>query len=138
VHLLRDLEDAAQSYPDAIWPGQIADALRGLIHAANVARDQGLATVPADVTAEHLTLFRRGVAVGLSQVRRVPGAKSKQPPARPLLECLRHREADVLRFLTDTAIQPTSNQADYAEFGVMRTRRWMPWHAGEAGRVKAA
>jgi transposase IS66 family protein len=29
-----------------------------------------------------------------------------------LLECLRHREADVLRFLTDTAIPPTSNQAE--------------------------
>ena len=103
-HLLRDLEDAAQSYPDAIWPGQIAGALRALIHAANVARSQGLAAVPGEMTAEHLTLFRRGVAVGLSAVRRVPGAKSKQPPARTLLECLRHREGDVLRFLTDTAI----------------------------------
>jgi len=111
-HLLRDLEDAAQSYPDAIWPGQIADALRGLIHAANLARDQGLATVPGDLTAGDLTLFRRGIAVGLSRVRRVPGARSKQPPARTLLECLRHREADVLRFLTDTAIPPTSNQAE--------------------------
>ncbi len=111
-HLLRDLEDAAQTYPDAIWPGQIADALRGLIHAANLARDQGLAAVPEQMTAEHLTLFRRGVTVGLSEVRRVPGAKSKQPPARTLLECLRHRETDVLRFLTDTAIPPTSNQAE--------------------------
>ena len=111
-HLLRDLQDAAQAYPDAIWPGQTADALRGLIHTANVARDQGLATVPAEMTAEHLKLFRHGVAVGLSGVRRVPGAKSKQPPARTLLECLRHREADVLRFLTDTAIPPTSNQAE--------------------------
>ena len=46
AHLLRDLEDAAQSYPAAIWPGQIADALRALIHAANLARDQGLAAVP--------------------------------------------------------------------------------------------
>ena len=102
-HLLRDLEDAAQSYPDAIWPGQIAEALRGLIHQANAARRQGLHAVPAKTTAEHLKLFRHGTAVGLSQVRRVPGAKSKQPPARPLLECLRHREADVLRFLTARA-----------------------------------
>ena len=47
-------------------------------------------------------------ADALSGVRRVPGAKSKQPPARTLLEYLRHREADVLRFLTDTAIPPTS------------------------------
>lgn len=111
-HLLRDLEDAAESYPEAIWPGQIADALRGLIHAANVARDRGMSAVPGQMIAEHLKLFRRGVAVGLSEVRRVPGAKSKQPPARTLLECLRHREADVLRFLTDTAIPPTSNQAE--------------------------
>jgi len=111
-HLLRDLEDAAQTYPEAVWPGQIAEALRGLIHQANLARDQGLAAVPPDMTAEHLTLFRRGVAVGLSQVRRVPGAKTRQPPARLLLECLRHREADVLRFLSDTAIPPTSNHAE--------------------------
>lgn len=112
-HLLRDLEDAAQSYPDVIWPGQIAGALRGLIHAANVARDQGLTAVPEEMTAEHLKLFKHGVAVGLSEVRRVPGGKKiKQPPARLLLECLRDREADVLRFLTDTAIPPTSNQAE--------------------------
>ena len=111
-HLLRDLEDAAESYPSAVWPGQTADALRALIHAANVARDQGLSAVPGEMTAEHLKLFRRGVTVGLSEVRRVPGAKLKQPPARTLLECLRHREADVLRFLTDTAIPPTSNQAE--------------------------
>jgi transposase len=112
AHLLRDIEDAAQTYPDAIWPGQAAEALRSLIHQANLARNQGLAAVPGDRTAEHLTLFRRAVTVGLSQVRRVPGKKAKQPPARLLLECLRHREADVLRFLTDTTIPPTSNQAE--------------------------
>jgi len=113
AHLLRDIEDAAECYPDAIWPGQIARELRALIHAANMARDQGLAAVPDELTAEHLKLFRNGVNVGLSQVRRVPGGKNvKQPPALTLLECLKHREADVLRFLTDTAIPPTSNQAE--------------------------
>jgi transposase len=110
-HLLRDLEDAAQSYPDAIWPGQAADALRSLIHTANIARDQGLTAVPED-TAGDLRLFRHGVRVGLSQVRRVPGANTKQPPARLLLECLDAREHDVLRFLTDLRIPPTSNQAE--------------------------
>ena len=112
AHLLRDLEDAAQAYPDAIWPGQAADALRALIHQANLARDQDLDAVPADRTANDLKLLRHGVSVGLSQVRRVPGANEKQPPARLLLECLRHREADVLRFLSDTAIPPTNNQAE--------------------------
>jgi transposase len=112
AHLLRDLEDAAQSYPDAIGPArphQAADALRALIHAANLARDQGLGSVPADTLAEDLKLFHHGVLVGLSQLRRVPAGKT--PPALPLLECPHDREADVRRFLTDTAIPPTSNQA---------------------------
>lgn len=38
AHILRDLEDAAETYPDAIWPGQIASNLRALIHQANLAR----------------------------------------------------------------------------------------------------
>jgi transposase len=112
AHLLRDIEDAAQSYPGAIWPGQTAGALRALIHAANLARKQGLAAVPADATTEHLRLFRHGVRAGLSAVRRLPGANVAQPPARLLLECLRDREADVLRFLSDLRIPPTSNQAE--------------------------
>jgi hypothetical protein len=111
-HLLRDLEDAAQAYPGAIWPGQAAEALRALIHASNVARDKGLASVPDDETAADLRLFRQAVVVGLSEVARVPGANRKQKPGRTLLECLRDREADVLRFLTDTRIPPTSNQAE--------------------------
>jgi hypothetical protein len=111
AHLLRDLEDAAQSYPDAIWPGQIAGALRALIHEANQARAQGLDAGPGDRTGEHIMLLRRGVAVGLSDVRRAPGANIKQPPARVLLECLRDRQDDMLRFLTDTAILPTNSQA---------------------------
>ena len=112
AHLLRDLEDAAQSYPGAIWPGQASDALRALIHAANAARDQGLAAVPADAVAADLRLFRHGVLAGLASVRRVPGANKKQPPARLLLECLHHREDDVLRFLSDLRIPPTSNGAE--------------------------
>ena len=113
-HILRDIQDAAESYPDAVWPGQIAENLRALIHAANIARDRGLAAVPLDdeTTAETLKLFRHGVLAGLASIPRVPGANKKQPPARLLLECLKHREADVLRFLADTAISPTSNQAE--------------------------
>src|SRR5262249_16754655 len=70
AHILRDLEDAAQAYPDAIWPGQAADALRALIHASNTARGKGLTAVPDDDIAADLRLFRNAVRVGLSQVRR--------------------------------------------------------------------
>ena len=112
AHLLRDLADAAEQYPDAIWPGQAAGALRALIHAANAAREQGLDAAPVDATAADLRLFRSAVLVGLQQVSRVPGANKKQKPGRMLLECLRDREADVLRFLSDLQIPPTSNQAE--------------------------
>jgi len=112
AHLLRDLEDAAQSYPGAVWPAQAADALRALIHAANTAREKGLAAAPPDETAADLRLFRHAVLAGLQEVRRVPGAKARQKPGRLLLECLHDREADVLRFLSDLRIPPTSNQAE--------------------------
>src|SRR5712691_8205076 len=79
---------------------------------ANLARGQDLVAVPDEAAGEHLTLFRHGVRVGLSQVRRTPGTRAGQPPARLLLECLRDREDDVLRFLTDLRIPPTSNQAE--------------------------
>ena len=44
-HILRDLADAAESYPDAVWPTQCARALRGLIHGANTARSAGRSQV---------------------------------------------------------------------------------------------
>jgi len=108
AHLLRDLEDAAQTYPDATWPVQAADNLRGLIHQASLARDAGLPAVPDDTTAQHKRLFRHAVC-GIAGLSALSAAKT--PPALPLLECLRDREADVLRFLTDTAIPPTPDNA---------------------------
>ncbi|TMR88382.1 IS66 family transposase [Nonomuraea basaltis] len=113
-HLLRDLEDCAETYPGAAWPAQIQTALRGLIHAANLAREQGHPAMSAGTQAMWINSFRHGVRVGLSQVRRIPGpAKTvTQPIGRVLLEVLRDRENDVLRFAHDLQIPPTSNQAE--------------------------
>ena len=111
-HLLRDLEDAAEVYPDAHWPGQVQDALRGLIHAANTAREQGLAEINEQTRTELITWFRRGVRVGLSEVPPAAGRKDKAPAGRCLLEVLRDREADVLRFAHDLNVPPTSNDAE--------------------------
>lgn len=47
--------------------------------------------------------------VGLSQVPSVPGANAKQLPGRSLLECLRDRQDDLLRFCSDTRVWPTNN-----------------------------
>jgi transposase len=109
-HLLRDLADAAERYPAAIWPGQIADALRGLIHAASTARGQDLSAVPEQIAAPLIHTFRHGVLAGLPEIARRPGRK--QRPCRDLLECLRDRQADVLRFVSDLRIPPTSNDAE--------------------------
>jgi hypothetical protein len=44
----------------------------------------------------------------------------------------------ILRFATDLAAGFTSNQADYAEFGVMRSWRWKPCCAGIIASASAA
>ena len=71
-----------------------------------------LADIPADVRAPLVTEFRRAVRVGLSDIPRTPDPNAKQLPARNLLECLRDREHDVLRFCSDTQVPPTNNLAE--------------------------
>jgi hypothetical protein len=111
AHILRDLQDCAESYPGAGWPEQAVRALRGLVHAWHAAREQGLSAIPAGIREPLETEFRRAVAVGLAAVPRVPGPKNtvKQKPGRELLEFCRDRRDDVLRFATDTSVWPTNN-----------------------------
>ena len=104
AHLLRDLEDAAQAYPDASWPAQITTALQQLIHAANGARARGLPAVPAGVTGPLITAYRDAVTAGLDDLEQ--RGQPKRPHRMRLLEDLHYREADVLRFVTDTRIPP--------------------------------
>jgi hypothetical protein len=111
AHLLRDLDDAAQVYPKAIWPGQIADALRGLIHEANLARDTDRDQIAPAIRDTLTSRFRHGVRVGLSDTRH-HGSRPGERKARLLLQVLRDRQADVLRFAHDLAVPPTSNQAE--------------------------
>src|SRR6266567_4519107 len=110
-HLIRDFEDAAESYPKAIWPVQAQRALRGLIRAWHAARDAGQPAIPPDIAGPLLREFRHAVLAGLSGVPRVPGPKSStaQRPGRDLLEFCRDRPDDVTRFCDDTAIWPTNN-----------------------------
>ncbi|WBB95527.1 IS66 family transposase [Solwaraspora sp. WMMA2080] len=112
AHLLRDLEDAAETYPDHVWPVQCQRALRGLIHAANLARAAGQAEIDPAVRDPLVREFRDGVIVGRKDVPRVGGPRDRQPPGRNLLEDLHHRHDDVLRFCYDTTIPPTNNLAE--------------------------
>jgi transposase len=110
-HLIRDFEDAAESYPHAIWPVQAQRALRGLIRAWHAARDASQPAIPPRLAEPLLREFRHAVLAGLSSVPRVPGPKrtTAQRPGRDLLEFCRDRPGDVTRFCDDTAIWPTNN-----------------------------
>jgi transposase len=110
-HLARDLDGAGEVYPDALWPGQIADALRTLIHHANLARADGAEAIDAGIREDLIARFRHGVIVGLSATTS-HGRRPGERKARLLLEVLRDREADVLRFAHDLRVPPTSNQAE--------------------------
>ena len=111
AHLLRDLDDAAQIYPDQAWPAQIARALRELIEQANLARDAGRASIDDAVKNKLIKLFSDGVLVGLSDTTS-HGDRPGERKARLLLEVLRDRDADVLRFAHDLNVPATSNQAE--------------------------
>jgi transposase len=111
AHLLRDFEDCAESYPDAVWPVQAQRALRGMIHAWHAAVEQGLPAIPADTLKPLDHEFRHAVLAGLASVPRIPGPKrsTKQKPGRELLDFCQGRRDDVLRFTIDTSVWPTNN-----------------------------
>jgi hypothetical protein len=113
AHLVRDFEDTADSWPDAIWPGQAQRALRGLIRAWHAAREQSQPEIPPHIRDPLIKEFRHAILAGLSDLPRIPGPKhaTAQHPGRDLLEFCRDRQGDVLRFCYDTRIWPTNNKA---------------------------
>jgi transposase len=132
-HLCRDADGAGQVYPDEPWPDQIGEAPRGLIHLKNLARhDDAPAGDQVDpghderycrycqpqdrraLTEQQLRyLLRQGALVGLSATAS-HGDRPGESKARGLLECLRDRSEDVLRFLSRPDVPPTSNDAERA------------------------
>ena len=58
-----------------MWPNQIRDTLKTLIHQANLARAQGLDRIPAQIADPLIEHYRHGVLVGLKEVPRAPGRK---------------------------------------------------------------
>jgi transposase len=132
AHILRDYQDRAETYPDAVWPVQAQRALHGMIHAWHAACEQGLPAIPAEVLKPLAHELRHAVLAGLASVLRVPGPKNstKQKPGRELLEFCNGRRDDVLRFTTDTAIWPTNEGASYCTSRV-RSAVWgfLRWSA---------
>ena len=86
-----------------------------LIHARNQASGDGLDAIPAAIREPLEKQFRRAITVALAAVPRIPGPRNstKQHPGRDMLEFCRDREADVLRFTTDTGDWPTIDLASH-------------------------
>lgn len=110
AHLIRELTAIAQAHPEQIWPGQARSALADLAEAAHAARAQGLGLIPADKAADPLRLFKHAVLVGLTEHPRTQGRK--QSKARNLLERLRARQPDILRYTTDLEVPFTNNGSE--------------------------
>jgi transposase len=110
AHLIRELTAADEAHPGQKWPTQARDALLALNTAAHRARGAGLPQIPPEIAEFYLTLFTQAIAVGLSMHPRAAGRE--QTKTRNLLERLRDRAAQVLRFAHDLAVPFTNNQAE--------------------------
>ena len=110
AHLLRELTAVTEANPGAAWAEQAARALLELNTAARAAREQGLSAIPAEEKTLPLHHFKQAVLVGLAQHPRAPGRK--QSKARNLLERLRDRQDQILRFADDLAVPFTNNGAE--------------------------
>jgi hypothetical protein len=110
AHVIRELTAQVEAYPEQAWADQIRWALSRLIEQAAAAHAAGLDHVPPELGTVYLRVLRQGVAVGLSLHPRM-SANGAQSDATNLLERLREREHEYLRFLEDTTIEPTNNLA---------------------------
>jgi transposase len=107
AHLVRELTAAAEDHPTQRWPVQVRWALAELNKQAKKAAAAGLADIAPERALVYLESFHHGVAVGLSLHPRAPGRK--QSTTRNLLERLRDRAADVLRFADLPGLVPFTN-----------------------------
>jgi transposase len=110
AHITRELIAADETDPGQHWPSQAIDTLAALNTAAHTARQEENTQIPSEIADPLLRAWRHAIRVGLSQHPARPGRK--QTKTRNLLERLRDRETDVLRFAHDLSVPFTNNQAE--------------------------
>jgi transposase len=132
AHVIRELTAQVEAYPEQAWADQIRWALSRLIEQAAAARAAGLDHVPPELGTVYLRVLRQGVAVGLSLHPRM-SANGAQSDATNLLERLREREHEYLRFLEDTTIEPTNNLAERDQRPVKTQVKISGCHQSETG-----
>ena len=81
------------------------------MHEANLAREARRDTIDDAIKTKLIKQFTDGVLVGLSDTTS-HGNRPGERKARLVLEVLRDRQTDVLRFAHDLKVPATSNQAE--------------------------
>jgi len=92
------------------WPTQALEALFGLNTATQDARDQEISVISLEIAEPLLRAWYQVILVGSAAHPRRPGRK--QSKTRNLLERLRAREVEMLRFAHDPTVLFTNNQAE--------------------------
>lgn len=132
AHLARELVAAADTHSDQAWPAAALDALFDLNQAAHAARDDGLKQIPPEVLDPLLERWRHSILCGLSSHPRRPGRK--QSKTRNLLERLRDRDEQALRFARDPALVPFSNNQAERDLRPVKTQiKISGCHRSESG-----
>ena len=109
--MIRELTALHEQHPGQRWADQIRWALARLIEQAARARAGGLDHIPPEQCAVYLRAFHQGVAVGLRLHPRT-STTDAQSDATNVLERLRDRAHQYLRFTDDLTVAPTNNQGE--------------------------
>jgi transposase len=110
AHLLRELTAAGELAPDAVWPGQAADALLALKTAADDARISSASVIDPAVLAEQAALFRQAALVAIKDLQHEKSKTGRKLAA--LARRMRDRIDDYLRFATDLRSPFDNNRAE--------------------------
>jgi transposase/uncharacterized coiled-coil protein SlyX len=110
AHIARELTAAAETHPDQAWPKAALDALHALNQAAHDARAAGKSQIPRRHRKRLIDNWHQAILCGLAEHPERPGRK--QSKTRNLLERLRDRDEQVLRFARDLTVPFTNNQAE--------------------------
>ena len=120
AHLLRHLAKAMEHPDTNLWARLMTGVLLDAVAAHHRAADNGKAKVPATTIARLRRRYRHAVSLAfrllppgpLPRRRNTGGWAPHQRDSWNLAVRFRDGQADVLRFLTDTRISPTNNDAE--------------------------
>ena len=117
AHHLRELTFVHEELQQA-WAGQLKDLLRQMRSAVEQARSAGATALEPSVRDDFVARYEALLGEGLANNPQPPPAgtprrgRSKQSPARNLLDRLWTYEHEALRFLDDFAVPFDNNQAE--------------------------